>query len=1815
MGAFAQLRLLLWKNFLTQIRSPYFTVFEFIVPLILIGASFGLMIGLRHTFEKSYNISNYPSWYVTGSAYDFVIPPDPNNTFKDTILDLNVILNDKKASCAFLNYQGKDKNYTITMEIYYAPNTSTTYDVMQRVKQRFDNKQFNISGYTIATKADVRGFSNESVMVSAIKTSFVEQCNNSLIGGVSFALDFANNSFVQNISYTIRLSNTKRRSQDDNGNYPSWDTTLLFPTFYLSGPYNKDDPSGGEPGYWQEGFLTLQRAIDASIGHHLNKTNLDDTFDCPYDPKIFGQKDCMFQEKDVLKVQRFPFPPYESRIIEVGAFFLPTILVYSLMTSVIYIVRNIVMEKENRLKEYMKVMGLAQWVHWIAYFIVNYIKVFITVIILSILMYFVTQHSDPTVMFVFFMLYAFDATYFAFFISTFLQSGTAGTLMAVVGWMLLYFWYSLFSSYDSQSQYALGTRLFNCLNPDVAMGLGIQMLAQYETQAKGVHWDNVHKPTSPDQNLTMAHLFVMLVVDGFILIVLTWYVEAVHPGGEGVPQKPWFMFLPSYWFPQWGKRTKMASAEFGVSNVSPDSKIEAEPPLEPTITIASLTKVYGTSLFKKIFDCKFGKESEKKAVDTLNLKMYHSQITALLGHNGAGKSTTFSMLTGVIAPSSGAAYIDGYDIRKSLPQIRKKLGLCPQYNILFSTLTVMEHLEFFCKLKARRWIPQEAMDILTRLKIEFKADARAGTLSGGQKRKLSLAIALIGGSEIVMLDEPTSGMDPGARHETWTLLQSEKHERTILLTTHYMEEADLLGDRIAIMAHGQLQCCGSSMFLKNIYGAGYHLTVVYKRDRFEALQTCYQETLALLRHFCPDAETHSTVGSEATFLLANVHRPKFPEMFQHLEANQPRIGIESFGVSITTMEEVFLKVNDIANDRKRVEEGEEEALDYGDQNRELDKLEYVRVNRRLTGTAYYLQHAKAMFIKRAIYFVRRWTQFIPQLFVPVAYLALITWASTTIPNAKEQNPLPLNLSIYAENNEPVNIFVENSWVETDTLNGSFIDLVQQTILGTNPSVSYNTTISQSDGEMTQQIVDATTSKGTRTFGIHNPVAFEYKWDDAFRLIGVNITEINALFNNFGLHASPLAVSLADTMLLRAFYNQTVNILVTNHPLPPTNADTLKNKNTSATSSFLLGYAIIVAMSMVVSGYASFLIRERKKKSKHMQMMSGIRPWMYWLTTAIWDGVCFLLPTALFLVIFALFDIKEYTTRTESWITLLVVMLLYGWTAIPFVYTASFAFNSAPKGYTLIVMFNIITGMIGSIAVPIIKRTSNDATGHTWEIIFAFFFPTYALANSFDKLYNNEYSREACNLIVCTKEIAQIAKTCCGTENERVYANHIMSDFGQKGILYNIIFLALEGFFYWFTTIAIENNWMRKLKAKKKNRQAATNQAFEHDEETENSVEDDDVIAEKKALREVGHIDSAVVAKDLKKWYGDFYAVKGLSFRVNIGDCFGLLGVNGAGKTSTFQMLTGENEVSDGDALVGGYSVRTNWREAGALTGYCPQYDAIIKEMSGEETLYMFARIRGIHEADIPQVVGSIIDAIGIGIYAKRQIKTYSGGNKRRLSLGVALVGMPEVLLLDEPTTGVDPKARRVIWDILAKVRELGTALVLTSHSMEECEALCTNLAIMVYGQFKCLGSAQHIKSKYGAGYTLLVRVESKDWIDRVKTEILRRFPGSVLKEEHVLQLNFELKRTSNDTWSSLFSQMESIAEALHIVDYSLSQTTLEQVFLEFSREAALLASGPSSAHLLASGSSSAHLKSNVNSFNNLGFDENASNKYKHGTLL
>ena len=224
---------------------------------------------------------------------------------------------------------------------------------------------------------------------------------------------------------------------------------------------------------------------------------------------------------------------------------------------------------------------------------------------------------------------------------------------------------------------------------------------------------------------------------------------------------------------------------------------------------------------------KFG---DKTAVKNVNLTMYTGQIFALLGHNGAGKTTTISMLTGSIEANEGFAEVFGIDIFNKMDEMRKILGVCPQHDVLFEFLTAEDHLRLFSAFKGTpsELIEDQVHKMLEEIDLLDSKTQLSKNLSGGQKRKLSVAIAMIGNSQIVLLDEPTSGMDTSARRRLWDMLKKNKQGKIIILTTHYMDEADILGDRIAIMAEGDVQCTGSSLFLKNRYGVGYNLVIAKK---------------------------------------------------------------------------------------------------------------------------------------------------------------------------------------------------------------------------------------------------------------------------------------------------------------------------------------------------------------------------------------------------------------------------------------------------------------------------------------------------------------------------------------------------------------------------------------------------------------------------------------------------------------------------------------------------------------------------------------------------------------------------------------------------------------------------------------------------------------------------------------------------------------------------------------------------------------------------------------------------------------------------
>lgn len=276
----------------------------------------------------------------------------------------------------------------------------------------------------------------------------------------------------------------------------------------------------------------------------------------------------------------------------------------------------------------------------------------------------------------------------------------------------------------------------------------------------------------------------------------------------------------------------------------------------------------------------------------------------MLGHNGAGKTTTISMLTGLIEPNEGCAEVFGIDIFNNMDEMRKILGVCPQHDVLFEFLTPEDHLRLFAAFKGTKaeLIEDQVKKMLVDIDLVDVKDQLSKTLSGGQKRKLSVAIAMIGNSKIVMLDEPTSGMDTSARRKLWEMLKKNKAGRIVILTTHYMDEADILGDRIGIMAEGDVQCTGSSLFLKNRYGVGYNL-VIAKKDRSPAPQV----DKFVFDHI-EGAKKMQEVSSEISYQLPTSSSNQFKNFFQQFDNNLDSLGIRSYGVGITTLEEVFLKI-------------------------------------------------------------------------------------------------------------------------------------------------------------------------------------------------------------------------------------------------------------------------------------------------------------------------------------------------------------------------------------------------------------------------------------------------------------------------------------------------------------------------------------------------------------------------------------------------------------------------------------------------------------------------------------------------------------------------------------------------------------------------------------------------------------------------------------------------------------------------------------------------------------------------------------------
>lgn len=1506
--------------------------------------------------------------------------------------------------------------------------------------------------------------------------------------------------------------------------------------------------------YLHSGFLALQMIMD------ITKIRLDT-----------GNSDVTVPD---IKLEMFPKEAFTADWMLAFRVVIPLYTVLALSQFITYLLILIVGEKENKIKEGMKIMGLNDSVFWLSWFIIYSVFVFLLsavgVVLLFTLQMF--QHTHFLPIFLLVVLYSFSVIMFAFMITPFFdKSRTAGVLgnFAVTILSLMYFIQVFVDDSSSVSFW-----LVSLLSP-TGVALAMDKALVLDLQGEGVNFDNLWS----GPGIPFGGSLIMMTLDIFLYACLAYYLDSVIPSEYGTKKPPWFCFVPGFWCQRKVQRVPSSNGESNSFIPGEETNRDVEPVVRE---MKGREAIRIADLYKSYHKCR---KPEIKAVNGINLTIYEGQITAILGHNGAGKTTLFNILTGLTSPTAGTALIFGYDVRDSndMRAIRSMTGVCPQHDILFDLLTPREHLEFFAAVRGipHSMIQHEVKKTLKDIDLVEKADTFAKYLSGGQKRKLSVGIAIIGDPKIIILDEPTAGVDPYSRRQMWSFLQSRRHGKVILLTTHFMDEADILADRKAVISKGKLRCCGSSLFLKNKFGIGYHLTLVLEGNARE------HAINRLVMSHVSKAEKARRHGRELSFILPHNSVENFASLFTAIEheikTRSSRLGISSYGVSMTTLEEVFLHLEkdeetectmdnlskkmvrnralsrslslqskstsyqSLQNEGVTVQgdsQGKVNDLPDGVHNDRnppvlglgLDPIK-IRPN--------FLQTLYAMLRLRVLRLLRNIQLLYFTIAMPLALIVLGLYLNSIQTVDIKMQSLKLNSQTYGE--ETKILYINNTDRDiTELMDG----------IGQNAKH-----IEEYDGNFANLL------------NIAPHVA-------AFNINDYNLPRFNltVIYNDTMQHSLPILINILSNTYYRlsSGKNDPTRIEVKTHPFQQTSQPQEFNIGTASCALFIGMDFVLLPITLAVD-----MVYDREIKAKNQLRVNGLSFPMYFLSyfivlVGLMSFICLCILGIIFL-----FDVPSLQ-ELPAIITLSTLLMLYCPSSILFSTCLSYIFDKMDSAQSILPNIATFFGLIPFLLVMILDMLGVGGTAaFALHVVFSLLntmYVPYAAVYYVDRVY-----------LMCSINAA---------------CHHLtMSDYLTTEIMLMAFGVLLHIPLWFFVLLLLDikksgGNVSDFFKYFLRNGGSIGEEIMENSDIGEH--EDTDVKNERQKVFNLITSSAVqeppvVLVQNLRKEYRQReagsscncclkreeevaqkqrkIAVRNLSLTVEPGEVLGLLGHNGAGKTTTMKIIIAEEAATRGRVQIGGHNINTSMAEAFRQMGYCPQHDAQWKNITVREHLECYAAIRGVPWSEVNRIVDLYLSGLQIHEHADKQTQECSGGTRRKLSFAMAMVGGPKVVLMDEPSTGMDPRSKRFLWDTILASFQGGRGAILTTHSMEEADALCSRVGIMVKGELRCIGSTQHLKNLYGAGYTLEMKLlggdctpttPSGDRIATLKEFVAGLFPDATLEESFADRLVFAVPQHAVNSLAECFMQLEKAKLELDIEEYSFSQTTLEQVFLKFS---------------------------------------------------
>uniref|UniRef100_A0A8C4MT46 ATP binding cassette subfamily A member 9 n=1 Tax=Equus asinus asinus TaxID=83772 RepID=A0A8C4MT46_EQUAS len=1370
--------------------------------------------------------------------------------------------------------------------------------------------------------------------------------------------------------------------------------------------------------FWEKGFVAFQAAINAAIIEiTTNHSVMEELM------SVTG-----------INMKILPFVAQAGITTDFFIFF----CIISFSAFIYYISVNVTQERQY-IKSLMTMMGLRDSAFWLSWGLMyaGFIFIMATLMALIVTSAQVVVLTGFMVVFALFLLYGLSLITLVFLLSVLVKKPF---LTGLVVFLLIVFWGSLgFTALYRHLPAFLEWTL--CLLSPFAFTAGMAQLIHLDYDINS----NIQLNSSNNPYLITATLF-MLVFDALLYLILALYFDKILPTEYGHRHSPWFFLKSSFWF-QHQRADHVALENETDSDSSPNDSFEQVSP-----------EFYGKEC--NLFVIMPG----------LVFDIYEGQITALLGHSGAGKTTLLNMLSGLSAPTSGSVTIYNHSLSEmaDLETVSKLTGVCPQSNVQFDFLTVRENLRLFAKIKGIQphEVEREVQRVLRDLEMEKIQDILVQDLSSGQKRKLTFGIAILGDPQVLLLDEPTAGSDPLSRHQVWNLLKERKSDRVILFSTQFMDEADILADRKVFISNGRLKCAGSSLFLKKKWGIGYHLSLHLN-------EMCNPDSItSLVKHHIPDAKLTAQSEEKLVYILPLERTNKFPDLYRDLDrcSNQ---GIESYGVAMTTLNEVFLKL-----------EGKS-SLDESDIGI-WGQLQSARNTD--TGRLVELEQVLSSFneTKKVVSGLALWRQQLCAI-AKVRFLKLKNEKKTLLTIL-----LLFGISLCPQLLE--HLFYElyqksYSWGLSPDM--YFLSPGQQPQAPLTPLLVINKTGSSID-DFIHSLKQQNIALQVDAFGTRNGLN-ESSYNGAITVSGDDKSHrFSIACNTKRLNCFPVLMDIISNGLLGIF-NSSEHI--------QTDRSTYFEEHMAyeflSNASFWILVAACFTPYIAMSSFGDY------KKKVHSQLrISGLYPSAYWFGQALVD-----IP--LNFLILLLMQIMDYVFSPDEIIFIIENLLVQILCSIGYVSSLVFL--------TYVISF--------------ICRNGRKNSG-----IWSFFF-----------LIVSMHTVRKMGIMLCSQLLNLFTELIAVIENPLFLLQVFLTG--------NLLFSHCFGF---------------RISPR-------SSDVFPNPEEPEG--EDEDVQMERMRTANAVTVPDfdekpVIIASCLRKEYAGKkkncfakgkkkVATRNVSFCVKKGEVIGLLGHNGAGKSTTIKMITGDTKPTAGQVTLKGSS----GGDTIGFLGYCPQENVLWPNLTVKEHLEVFAAVKGLRKEDAAVAITRLVDALKLQDQLKLRVKALSEGMKRKLCFMLSILGNPSVVLLDEPSTGMDPEGQQQMWQaIRATFRNTERGALLTTHYMAEAEAVCDRVAIMVSGRLRCIGSIQHLKSKFGKDYLLEMKVKTPEQGEPLHSEILRLFPQAARQERYSSLMVYKLPVEDVQPLSQAFFKLEIVKQSFNLEEYSLSQSTLEQVFLELSKE-------------------------------------------------